>query len=100
MEYHLPSGATVSETSKTVPEPRIVTPQEAQQLVDNETWMRNVSETSRDLAHTVATEPERTRAAVFKALHRQAKVLTSVGEHAAADIVHEDAAAIENGADW
>ncbi len=46
---------------------RIVTPQEAQRLVDNEAWMRNVSETPQDLAHTVATETDRTRAAAEQA---------------------------------
>jgi hypothetical protein len=49
-----------------------------------------------DLLHTVATEPDRTRAAVVKALREAAERLT----YSAHIDVHTMADAIENGADY
>jgi hypothetical protein len=52
-----------------VADPRIVTPQEAQRSFACAPLLPPPgNEVVRDLAHTVATEPDRTRAAVVKAL--------------------------------
>lgn len=72
-------------------DPRIVSPQEAHRAID-ETATYKVDVTWRELAHTVATEPDRTRAAVVKALRD--------GARNGYEWAKDRAAAIENGADY
>jgi len=75
-------------------EPRIATPQEAQV---HKTWPHLVStEDVGALAHTVATEPDRTRAAVVKALRDAAPESPNFSAERWL-ILRADA--IENGAD-
>ena len=77
-------------------EPRIVTPHEAQRLLASiNRDLRGATLDEIALVHTVATEPDRTRAAVVKALnHARTLVWDESGE--LAEYVH----VIENGADW
>jgi len=78
--------------------PRIVTPQEAQRIARilarafSKTGMARCDRERSDLAHTVATEPDRTRAAVVKAL-RWAQ------QHADCEAVKMRADDIERGAE-
>jgi hypothetical protein len=85
---------------RTTTEPRIVTPQEAQWALDGETAYA----TWRELAHTVATEPDRTRAAVVAALREVAELWYSdegPGHPlSAVTWLTARADAIENGADF
>lgn len=80
--------------------PRIVTPEEAQEAWDRwrsgltaQVYMHGV-----DLAHTVATEPDRTRAAVVKALRQTADSLGRSGYPSSCYFMRARADAIENGA--
>lgn len=84
-------------------EPRIVTPQEASECQEGK-W--DTEWGAKDILHTVATEPDRTRAAVVKALRRHGDSLGGLGDTAplprdayAAAQAWKRAAAIENGAD-
>ncbi len=94
-------------------QPRVVTPQEAQETLRWSAGMPGQKVVSYDsLAHTVATEPDRTRAAVVRAFrtaqHKHQKIAddrnegpTSRSVYAMlADAFRKQADAIENGADW
>jgi len=86
--------------------PRIVTPQEAQQWLaeafadidagDGDPGVDGI----RDLAHTVLTEPDRTRAAVVKELRGFADDCWGRGATWPYFNALARADAIENGADW
>jgi hypothetical protein len=76
-------------TKATRTEPRIVTPREAEG--HDEGYARHGMIFAANLAHTVATEPDRTRAAVVKALRDFARLN---GSRDAAHTADE----IENGA--
>jgi hypothetical protein len=87
-------------------EPRIVTPQEAQDwlrfvrgnAVPGDTFPNGIPQ-DEDVAYTIETEEARTRAAVVKALDEAAERARS-WSHSAEDAVLEYRDAIENGADW
>ncbi len=78
--------------------PRIVTPQEAQNHLKD---MGGFWPGSHRLLHTVATEPDRIRAAVVKALLTEANALRLVDAYRPAALaIYARLDAIENGADW
>jgi hypothetical protein len=80
----------------TTQDPRIVTSQEAREIVDEGGFGVSFTEVLA-LAHTVATEPDRIRAAFVKALqHASQWVPKSADRDALADYIN----AIKNGADW
>jgi hypothetical protein len=76
--------------------PRIVTPHEAQDALRLDYFdIRRVP----DLLDTVATEPDRIRAAVVKALRTASEVVSRVPGIGPTDLLNEFANTIENGAD-
>lgn len=76
---------------------RIVSPEDAQLLLDNAAWVAHMAETPLALAHTVATEPDRTRAAVVGAL-REAAALVPDARGYGVEWLLMRANVIENGA--
>lgn len=81
-------------------QPRIVTPQEAQTVLDDDDQKRYLYDWQRTYVHTVATEPDRTRAAVVKALRGMADHCRRFGLPDSAEALDDRADAIENGADF
>lgn len=87
-------------------QPRIVTPQEARASLPAASTRGPVNWEHR-LVHTVATEPDRTRAAVVKALLLAGVAVAEHGDLISYDsgrrvekFLVDRAGAIENGADW
>jgi hypothetical protein len=90
-----PHGEGCCEVDAPVTGPRIVSPQEARQRLGD---LEGESRLERDYVTTVATEPDRIRAAVVKALWDlpdQLKPNMSLSAQ-----IDRIADAIENGADW
>jgi len=71
---------------------KVVSPEEAK-IVMSGRWASN-------LAHTVATEPDRLRAEVVRALRDHAFLLLRRAETTASVTLYKAADVIENGADW
>lgn len=78
-------------------EPKLVTPQEAQGWVDVDAFEHPPTFWPNRLAHTVATEPDRTRAAVVRALRWAA---FDDQDETNRQVILACADATENGADW
>ena len=78
-----------------MPEASIVTPEAAQHYRDGGVFVPRYG----DLVHTVATEPDRTRAAVVKAL-RDAADYTAGFPRSGPDGLRRRADVIEKGADY
>jgi hypothetical protein len=94
-----PHGEGCCEVDAPVTGPRIVSPEEAQAALDAcaAGYWASAEKIGNRLARTVATEPDRTRAAVVGEL-RRAAVVAGARDELAGRMIDKRADALENGA--